>query len=161
MTMQAHHSYSLEPSLPQSMRGVGLVEALVALVILLIGLLGLASLTINSIRFSDDAHLRSSAVSMAYDIADRIRANPAARTRYITAFADQPAATTNCTLTTCDENELASWDLAQWKQALATALPSGQGQIQQSTTSSQMTITVQWENRETTGQYQLLVTFHP
>lgn len=58
--------------------GFTLVEVLVALVVLSIGLLGIASLQLSSLRWNNGAAKRSQATLLAYDILDRMRANPAA-----------------------------------------------------------------------------------
>ncbi len=55
--------------------GYTLVEVLVAVVILSVGLLGLAGMQARGMRNSHDAYLRSQAAILAYDIADRMRAN--------------------------------------------------------------------------------------
>lgn len=143
-------------------RGFSLIEVLIALVIMVIALLGLISLTINSVRFSDEADLNSSAVSLAYDIADRMRTvNADARGNYVTAFADQPTANVDCHDGVCLASDLATWDIVQWKRALSTLLPSGQGEITQSTVAGQATATVivRWSVRGTNTQYQLQAAF--
>ena len=61
-----------------SSAGFTLIEVLVALIIVSIGLLGLAGLQATSVRFNQQAYLRSQAVQQAYDMADRIRANAVA-----------------------------------------------------------------------------------
>ena len=60
---------------PYAQRGVSLVEALVALLVLSIGMLGIAGLFVESVRNSRSALLRSQAVNLVADMADRIRAN--------------------------------------------------------------------------------------
>lgn len=59
-------------------QGFSLLEALVTLVIFSIGLLGLASLQITALKINHDAQLRSTAVLLANDISERMRANPTA-----------------------------------------------------------------------------------
>lgn len=140
-------------------RGVGLIEVLVSLLILVIGLLGLIELTLSSIRFSDEADLRSSAVSLAYDLADRVRANDQARADYVTGFADQPAAASDCSSQSCSPEQLAAWDLAQWKQSLAALLPSGQGAITQNAAGDQLTVQVRWSQHGSPLEYRLTVAF--
>jgi type IV pilus assembly protein PilV len=66
---------SYKSSMTQTQSGFTLVEVLVAVVVLAVGLLGLAGLQVTSVRFNNSAYLRSQATNLAYDIADRIRAN--------------------------------------------------------------------------------------
>ena len=56
-------------------RGFTLVEALVAMVVLSIGMLGIAALGIESLRASRAALVRTEAVTLATDMADRVRSN--------------------------------------------------------------------------------------
>ena len=57
-------------------RGFTLLEVMIALLIFSIGLLGLAGLQAGGLRSNNQAQLRTIAVIQAYDMADRIRANP-------------------------------------------------------------------------------------
>jgi type IV pilus assembly protein PilV len=139
-------------------RGFSLVEALVALVVLSIGMLGIAGLYVESLRSGTSALLRTQAVNLASDMADRIRANPTAGTAYEKTVDAVGAVTAACTAAgtgTCSVAEMAATDIAQWTQALddrsdnpATGrlgLPSGRGIIQVSATTPRVyTITVQW-----------------
>ena len=56
--------------------GFSLVELLVAILVLAIGLVGLAALQIAGVRSNQIAYYRSIATQFAYDMADRMRANP-------------------------------------------------------------------------------------
>ena len=73
-------------------RGVSLVEALVALIVMSIGMLGIAGLYIESVKANRSALLRTQAVALAYDMADRIRANRLAGNTYALALGAAPAA---------------------------------------------------------------------
>lgn len=60
----------------RSAAGFSLVEVLVAVLVLSIGLLGLAGLQIAGVRANDSAQQRVTATLAAYDVADRLRADP-------------------------------------------------------------------------------------
>jgi len=51
------------------------VEVLVALIVLSIGMLGIAALYLEGLRATRDALVRTQAVALTADMADRIRAN--------------------------------------------------------------------------------------
>ncbi len=110
-------------------RGVTMVESLVALVVLSIGLLGIAGLFVESLRSSRTALLRTPAVNLAGDIADRIRANGNAGNRYDTSTYAGAPALRRCSPTAadaganCSTAELAEDDLARWQRAVRFALP--------------------------------------
>ena len=57
-------------------QGTTLIEVLVALLVLAIGLLGAAALQLNALKYTDSSMLGSQASFIAYDMMDRIRANP-------------------------------------------------------------------------------------
>lgn len=58
--------------------GISLIEVLVSLLILSIGLLGAALIQLNALRYTDSSRMTSQASFIAYDMLDRIRANPGA-----------------------------------------------------------------------------------
>jgi len=110
--------------------GFSLVEALVALLVLSIGLLGIAGLFVESVRNSRTALLRTQAINLVGDMADRIRANATARDAYdIDNYGGEPAerncapaptaAGANCSMATLAED-----DLARWVAAVRAALPA-------------------------------------
>ena len=101
-------------------RGTTLIETLVALLVLSIGLLGVAALQVTALQTNQSAHVRSQASVLAYDIADRMRANRAAALagNYNVAYGAAPAGT--------NLNEL---DLQNWKAALTNTLPTGDGEL--------------------------------
>jgi type IV pilus assembly protein PilV len=105
---------------PRASRGFTLIEALVALLVLSIGLLGVAALQLTSLRSNTSSSYRSQATFLAYDIADRMRANrQAARAGgYLIAFGDTLPATTTT---------VAEADLVAWKNRVnaGTVLPAG------------------------------------
>ena len=110
--------------------GFSMVEVLVALVVLAIGLLGIAALYLNSLQSGRTAIYRTQAITLAADLADRIRMNRTAQASYATLFADAEAAVATCVTTGgCSDADLASTDLANWKAQIAQQLPNGQGQV--------------------------------
>lgn len=110
--------------------GFTMVEVLVALVVLAIGLLGIAALYLSSLQAGRTAIYRTEAVTLAADIADRIRVNRSAQAAYNATFDDKKVAVDECASTgSCTDAELAATDLANWKQAIAERLPEGEGQV--------------------------------
>jgi type IV pilus assembly protein PilV len=112
---------------PGLQRGITLLEVLVALVVLSIGLIGLAGLQSTSLRMNNSAYMRSQATALAYDMADRVRANIDAGAAY-----DDPtaAATANCEGSTgCSALEMAQNDMFRWLEQISEVLPLGVGAI--------------------------------
>lgn len=109
--------------------GFTLIEILVAVLILSLGLLGLAGLQAASMRANHSAYLRSQATQLAYDIADRMRANMAGvkdvngKMYYNDPIlAPQPACYTSAG---CSAAQLAGDDAARWTADLQALLPAG------------------------------------
>ncbi len=142
--------------------GFTLMEVLVALAVLSIGLLGMAGMQLFSMKSSHNAYLQSQASFFAYDLIDKIRANPVGfrNGNYDSAYSSIPGSPPNCqsTTATCSPAQLASFELAQWKCALGTyendvacsgtldmtsVLPNGDGKIERN--GDDVTVTVQWQ----------------
>ncbi len=111
-------------------RGFTLVEVLVSILVLGIGLLGLAGLQTTGLKSNHSANLRTQATLLAYDMADRVRANKAG---FDGGFYHKPAAADkNCVWhgnapADCTVQELAEHDAKEWQDALAQELPQGVG----------------------------------
>jgi type IV pilus assembly protein PilV len=107
--------------------GFTLIEVLVSVLVLSIGLVGVAALQGVSLKNTQSAFMRSQATALAYDLADRMRANViAARTGlYDPGTAATVAACKSAT--GCTAQDMAKNDLAEWNAAIATYLPMGQG----------------------------------
>jgi type IV pilus assembly protein PilV len=130
-------------------QGFTLFEVLIALVVLSVGLLGLASLQTNTLKFNQGAYLRTQATNLAYDMADRMRANRAAA--IANAYDDVAFATTlpACNINGVSGTSVAERDISAWRIALICAMPSGNGSID--TNGRTVTINVQWDESRGTG----------
>lgn len=121
-------------------RGFTLLEVLIALLVLSIGLLGLAALQTTGLRSNQMASMRTQATQVAYDITDRMRANPAGITNleYDITLTQQPVDTS--------ATGTALADLTAWRDAVEN-LPGGQSQIVRTVDAAGLvihTITVHW-----------------
>jgi type IV pilus assembly protein PilV len=126
--------------------GVTIVEALVALVILSVGMLGIASLYVTSLKTGRTALTRTHAVNLVNDIMDSIRANGAAVEGYETGTRELVTATKECAgVELCTRDELAEYDLVNWKRELEGNLPAGRGVIDVTPgTPDRYVVTVNW-----------------
>jgi type IV pilus assembly protein PilV len=118
---------SLHRSLPARSAGVTLVEILVAILILSFGLLGSAGLQMAGLRAALSANQRTTATLLAYDAADRMRANMLGVTanNYQNYTAMQTASCLQAA--GCTPQQLAQHDMWEWGNAIAAQLPSGMG----------------------------------
>lgn len=103
--------------------GITMIEALVALVILSVGMLGIAGLYVSGVKAGRSALLRTQAVNLASDMADRIRANRRAAVAYdMETYGGEPE-DQGCINDACTAEELAEDDLFRWKTAVEATLP--------------------------------------
>lgn len=141
--------------------GVGLVEVLVALVVMSIGMLGIAGLYVTALQAKTTSGSRMKAVNFAYDIADRMRANPTASYTLTDGNAGSGTTNVNCSAANCSDANMALADLFLWDAALinnttGTGLPGTvtreivQTAAATATTPAVWRITIRW-NEVNTG----------
>lgn len=114
---------------PHKETGVGLIEVLVSLLVLTIGVLGMVAMQTRALQFSHDSIYTSQALMMAYEMTDRIRANKGNEGSYLVDYGTSVTAQSDCTSNVCSPTQMASYDTAEWKDALAVNLPFGDGEI--------------------------------
>jgi len=150
-----------------SARGFSMIELLVAVLVMGIGVLGITGLQMVSLQNNRGALVRAEAVQLAYDMLDRVRANPGANYGPLNLGAP-PVAPTNCHTNDCTQAQMMAFDQAVWKCSLGLwntnasctplrngvilpvvanqpGLPSGDGQIAVNAGTGIVTITVQWQ----------------
>ena len=102
-------------------RGVGLIEVLVALLLLTIGVLGFTALQLRAVNATEEAMLRTEAMNLARDLAEKIRTNRSAFATYtanLTVAAPSSTATPACLQTNgtnpcTTATQMANYDTAQ------------------------------------------------
>jgi type IV pilus assembly protein PilV len=124
--------------------GFSLVEVLIALIIMSVGMLGIAGLYVHSMQAGRTSLFRHNAVTIAGDVADRIRANPRAGVAYAAAV----GADNNCINggIDCTPAEMAAQDILLWTQQAADTLPTGSVSVvfNNAVTPPTYEITVDW-----------------
>jgi type IV pilus assembly protein PilV len=135
--------------------GFTLIEVLIAMLVLAVGLLGLAGLQAASLKNNQSAYNRSQATQLAYDLADRMRANVAGKTSYTAILPSSATPKATCLTTTgCSLADMATNDLYQWNLAVSTSLPNGIGTLDITpkpctTNICLYTITILWDDDHT------------
>jgi type IV pilus assembly protein PilV len=134
---------ALHAAYPHS-RGLTLVEILIALLILSIGLLGLAGLQTASLKFNTSAYYRTQATALAYDFADRMRANrqAALNNQYNVGFQDPPPA---CGAI-AGGGTVPQQDIAAWRNTLACRIPRSTASVTRN--GNEFTYTVRWDDSQ-------------
>ena len=98
--------------------GFSMIELLVAVLVMGIGVLGISGLQLVSMQNNRAALQRAEAVQLAYDILDRVRANPLGNPvgqPYQIDLDDFPAGVNDCNAGACTQAQMANFDLAVWK----------------------------------------------
>jgi type IV pilus assembly protein PilV len=122
------------PNIKKTSSGFTLLEVLIALVVISIGLLGLAGLQTVSLRNTGVSTSRTIATQLAYDMADRLRANAngaqsGAYFQTATTIGTAPSSTTCFTSSGCSAADMAAMDLYVWRSRLAKELNGGTGVV--------------------------------
>jgi type IV pilus assembly protein PilV len=145
------------PAAARCQRGTTMIEALVTLLVLGLSAMAFAALQIKGVTGNNGALYRSKAVQLAAEMADRIRANGAGRQlgqyNTLTGAATFPAcgATTACAAPTASNADMAKYDYAAWRQALADNLPTGSGVVCSDSTPNDGTATAPACDNAVTG----------
>ncbi|EDM46438.1 type IV pilus modification protein PilV [Marinobacter algicola] len=144
-------------------RGFTLIEILVTLFILAVGLLGLAGLMVDGMRNNQGAYLRTQASILAYDMADRMRANreEAENGGEYAGFSTTNASTTinacASAASGCTPEQQATVDKVQWTRQIQgagsgmTLLPGGVGTIAHDAANDIFTIRISWDETKRAG----------
>lgn len=131
-------------------KGFTLLEVLIAVLVLSLGLLGIAGMQMISLKNTNSAYQRAQATQSAYDIIDRMRANrdeaEKSSSGYAVAYGGTYAASTACETGACIPSAMATYDIANWKVALTTTLPSGDGSVSINTASKMVTVNILWDD---------------
>ena len=141
-------------------RGFSLVEVLIALVIMSVGMLGIAGLYVQSMQAGRTSLFRHQAVTLAGDVADRIRANPTAGGAYTGGGADNACVDQGVN---CNAPAMAAHDIFLWSQQAADSLPNGQVTItfDGAATPPMYTIRVAWVEADQPLDYTIVIPIRP
>lgn len=146
--------------------GFTLIEVLIGVFVLTIGLLGIAGLQTVAKTSNFEAIQRTTAVMLAEDIAERMRANPSNLDAYVVGN-DTPITVNTgtalpapaCTSAApCTPAQMATFDLYQWEQAIIGATDQSAGSntgglaepsacITAGATTGEYTIAIAWRGK--------------
>ncbi|MCK5829672.1 MAG: type IV pilus modification protein PilV [Methylococcales bacterium] len=130
--------------------GFTLIELLISILVLAVGLLGLAGLQAKGLKNNLTAYHRSQATQLAYDLADRMRANAVetetlGASSYITVTPANASVQSSCSTVAniCSTAQMAQQDLFEWNRDLTAVLPNAEGTV--SVSGSLFTVAIQWD----------------
>jgi len=125
------------------LHGFSLLEVLVAMTLLALGVLGMGGLQLSVLRAQQGSLERTQATLLAEDLLERAWLNPGQS--YVLGFEAEPPSSVDCQSQSCTPAQLRRFDQAQWLQALANALPEGDGAVEES--GLERRVTVRWRER--------------
>ena len=127
-------------------RGFSLLEAMIALVVLSVGMIGIAALHGHSLSAGRTALLRTKAVNLVADMADRIRVNRLGGAAYAGPAANERCDPESGGGVDCTPAQMAAHDLFVWQRLVAEQLPNGVGTVAHDggTVPPTYTIEVRW-----------------
>lgn len=153
-----------------------MIEVLVAVLVLGAGVLGFAALQTRAMQSTGDSYLRSQAMAIAQDLAERVRLNRGGLATYVSATTDWPtttpiandtdlpgllsaciATTSNAATLNCDAATMATFDMNEIRYRAATMLPAGLVNMRQCQTPAGGTTTplnciyVSWDGTQPTA----------
>lgn len=125
-------------------RGFSLIEAMVSLVVLSVGMMGIAAMYGQGLAATRTAQLRTQAVNLVADMADRIRVNRLGGAAYAGAATDNDCGPGGVA---CTPAEMAAHDLFIWNTQVAQLLPNGDTDVtfNGATLPPSYTIQVSWD----------------
>lgn len=137
------YAENLQSKTHSSLRGFSLIEVLIALIVISVGMLGIAGLYVHGMQAGRTSLFRHHAVTLAGDVADRIRANPDAGVAYAGAGADSGCVAGGID---CSPEQMAAHDIFLWQQQADDTLPDGQVAVtfDNAVPPSVYTVTVTW-----------------
>lgn len=133
-------------------KGFTLLEIMVAMVIFAVGLLGLAGMQSLAFQNTHSSYSRSQAILLAYEMADRIKANALGSVNYTLSVTATSVTgytgSTMCTANRCTITDIVKYDMGLWQAAVTERLPGGQSSIAIPSAKNHL-ITVHWDEDRT------------
>ena len=116
--------------------GFSLIEVLVSVLVLALGVIGAAGMQLTAMRTTQQSEFQTLALQLAAEMADKMRANdsqmktgganPFLSVNYQSAIEGEPTAPGKlCYASACNGEELAEFDIYEWKKRVKAALPGG------------------------------------
>jgi type IV pilus assembly protein PilV len=120
--------------------GFTLVEVLVSVFVLAVGIIGAAGMQLAAARMAQQSAFQTVAIQLASDMADKMRknagrfdldddANPFLNLDYSSLTDVLPPVRKTCHADSCTTNELAAFEIHEWKSRVKAALPGGRVRI--------------------------------
>lgn len=164
--MQAARTNSLNSSMKNKhlpyQHGLSLIESLIAIVVLALGLLGILGAQMRTLANTQDSARRTQAIRLIDDLSERAKSHPNAigqRAAFSTPWntaANEPEDTdptttpaiSDCKTTACTPSQLATYEVAQWRNSVEQTLPLGNATVFTTADPKQLGVMLAWRANE-------------
>lgn len=122
-----HRLKPFTPAPAQRQRGISLIESLIAIVVMALGILGILGVQMRTLADTQTGVRRAQAIRLIEDLSERMKVNPNAlgnTNSYLLGWGATPTAPTDCKSAACTSQQLAQYDLVQWRQSAINQLPN-------------------------------------
>ncbi|CAN5394591.1 type IV pilus modification protein PilV [soil metagenome] len=121
--------------------GFSLIEVLISVFVLALGVIGAAGMQLTALRTTQQSGFQTSAVELAAEMADKMRANASQmklpnnlflQVNYQSAESAEPAAPgvlCYSAASNCNAEQLAAFEIYEWKKRIKSSLPRGRALI--------------------------------
>jgi len=139
-----------QTSLKTAQLGVGLPEIMVAMLLLGVAVIGFAGLQVRALNTTNSAMYRTQGASIAQELGERMRMNPAGRATYAGAWNLTAVSADKCVVDTCTPVQMAQYDIRTMSELAAATLPNGQVAVRQCINRTNLCVFVSWNETATT-----------
>lgn len=111
--------------------GFALIEAMVAIVVMSLGILGILGVQMRTLADTQTGVRRAQAIRLIEDLSERMKVNPNALgniSSYVVGWG-APGTPPNCKTAACNAQNLALFDILQWKQIVQDSLPAADANV--------------------------------
>lgn len=106
--------------------GISLIESMVAIVVMALGILGILGVQMRTLSDTQTGVRRAQAIRLIDDLSERMKVNPNALgnlNSYVLGWGSTGPASADCKTVACDADNLAKYDITQWRQSVIDTLP--------------------------------------
>ncbi len=112
--------------------GISLIESLVAIVVMALGILGILGVQLRTLADTQTGVRRAQAIRLIEDLSERMQVSPNSlgdMDAYLLGWKSQLSISTKCETSTCNNTDLANYNVAVWINNVKETLPLGDATI--------------------------------
>jgi type IV pilus assembly protein PilV len=131
-------------ALKTKQKGIGMPEVMVSMLLLGVAVIGFAALQVRALDSTNDAMFRTQAASIAQEMGERMRLNPAGEPTYRNNWNTTAVAEDKCFTAECTPVEMAQYDMRTMTKVAADTLPNGRLAVRPCINRTNLCVYVSW-----------------